>query len=158
MMPLFTTLETALISGLDHGASAWKHLYALPIPRWTIYAAKQIISLALIGGSMLVMAIGIWLTGTFVHVTGLKPNLDFGTPFPWSTVLTLTLLGFLASWLIISIHVWVSMRWPNFTISLGVGIVAVVGAFVVVNSDEFRPFYPWTFRLIPISSICSRIR
>ncbi len=87
MMPLFTTLETALISGLDHGASAWKHLYALPIPRWTIYAAKQIIAMVLIGASMCVMCIGIWLTGTVTRTLGLKPNLDFGTPFPWSTVL-----------------------------------------------------------------------
>ncbi len=144
MMPLFTTLETALISGLDHGASAWKHLYALPIPRWTIYAAKQIITMVLIGASMCVMCIGIWLTGTVTHTLGLKPNLDFGAPFPWSTVLTATLIGFLASWLIISIHVWVSMRWSSFTISLGVGIVAVVGAFVAVNSDQWRPLYPWS--------------
>src|SRR5258708_9344694 len=42
MMPLFVTLETALLGGLDPGAADWKHLFALPIPPWTIFAATHI--------------------------------------------------------------------------------------------------------------------
>ena len=33
MLPLFVTLETALLGGVDHGSQQWKHLHALPIPR-----------------------------------------------------------------------------------------------------------------------------
>ena len=55
MLPLFVTLETALLGGVDHNSQQWKHLYALPIPRWAIYAAKSIIALALIGASALVL-------------------------------------------------------------------------------------------------------
>src|SRR5512139_375575 len=37
MLPLFITLETALLGGVDHGSQQWKHLYALSLPRWSIY-------------------------------------------------------------------------------------------------------------------------
>ena len=55
MLPLFVTLETALLGGVDHNSQQWKHLYALPLPRWAIYAAKSIIALILIGASTLVL-------------------------------------------------------------------------------------------------------
>lgn len=55
MLPLFITLQTALLAGLEHNAKAWKRLYALPIPRSAIYFAKQIVTLGLIGLSMAVL-------------------------------------------------------------------------------------------------------
>src|SRR5574340_188865 len=48
-LPLFTALETALLSGLEHSEKNWKHLFALPIPRWTIYTAKLLAGLGLLG-------------------------------------------------------------------------------------------------------------
>jgi hypothetical protein len=41
MMPLFITIETALIAGLEHSENQWKNLLAFPIPRWTIYIANS---------------------------------------------------------------------------------------------------------------------
>ena len=57
MLPLFITLETALLANLEHGNGQWKHLFALPIPRNAIYAAKQVSSMVIIGLSSLVLAI-----------------------------------------------------------------------------------------------------
>ena len=42
MLPLFVTLQSALLAGLEHRNDQWKYLYALPLPRWTIYGAKQV--------------------------------------------------------------------------------------------------------------------
>ena len=33
MLPLFITLQSALLAGLEHGERQWKHLLALPVPR-----------------------------------------------------------------------------------------------------------------------------
>ena len=46
IVPLFVALETALLGGLEHRSDQWKHLYALPLPRWTVYAAKQLMGMA----------------------------------------------------------------------------------------------------------------
>ena len=34
MLPLFITLEAALVAGLDHAENQWKSLFARPVPRW----------------------------------------------------------------------------------------------------------------------------
>ena len=42
MLPMSATALTALIAHMEHGPRAWDHLRALPLPRWTLYAAKAV--------------------------------------------------------------------------------------------------------------------
>jgi hypothetical protein len=146
MLPLFITLETALMAALDHNANGWKHLYALPLPRWAIYLAKQFVALALIGGSMLVIGVGTLLAGLFVQMVAAPGQL---TPaiLPWGTLVSSLGLLFLSSWLIIAIHTWVSLHWASFTVASTVGIVATVTSFIVINSVELSGFFPWSIPL-----------
>ena len=141
MLPLFVTLETGLLSALEHSNKTWKQLYALPLPRWAIYAAKQFVSMGLIGLSMiflLAMIVGIGLL-----LNRFRPTLGFAAPIPWPTIVQAYLLTYLASWLIISLHLWVSAHWPSFVAAMGVGIVATVAGVLVIESDWAR-VYPWT--------------
>lgn len=147
MLPLFITLETALVAALDHNAHAWKHVYALPLPRWAVYMAKQIVNLALIAGSMMVLGLGTALTGVFIQMIGMLPEGRVLPTFPWGTMVQALALLFLAAWLMIAIHTWVSLRWQSFTVASTVGIVATVVGFIVINSDEYSTLFPWTLPL-----------
>ena len=152
MMPLFVTLETALLSGLEYGRKNWTLLYTMPVPRWAFYAAKEAISMALIGISIVVMwgmAVSVGLILQAIEPAyGLRPDL-----IPWRQMLTGYTLVYLAAFLIISIHLWVSSRWPNFVVSLGVGIAATVTAVLIFQSDWGR-FFPWTMPgLLALSSL-----
>jgi ABC-2 type transport system permease protein len=141
LLPLFVTLEMGLLGAVEHNNKTWKLLYALPLPRWNIYAAKQIIGMGIIGLSMVVlsiMTIGVGLIGRV-----LLPDLGFDAPIPFMALLTNICLSFLAAWLIISIHLWVSLHWSNFVLAMGVGIVATVFGIVVIGS-EWEQFDPWT--------------
>ena len=40
MQPLFAALIVALVYHLDHASQGWLRLFVLPVPRWTIPAAK----------------------------------------------------------------------------------------------------------------------
>jgi len=141
MLPLFVTLETGLLSALEHHNKTWKQLYALPVPRWAVYASKQVIALGLIGLSMIVLAAMIVGMGLLFRV--IRPAWSFGAPIPWATLLQSVTLGYLASWLIVSLHLWVSARWPSFVVAMGVGIVTTVAGVIVINSD-WAKVYPWT--------------
>ena len=141
MLPLFITLETGLLSALEHHNKTWKQLYALPVPRWTVYASKQVIALGLIGLSMTVLAAMIVGAGLSFRV--IKPDWSFDAPIPWMTLLQSVTLAYLASWLIISLHLWVSARWPSFVAAMGVGIVTTVAGVIFINSD-WAKVYPWT--------------
>ena len=142
MLPLFVTLETALLSGLEYGRKNWTLLYALPVPRWAYYAAKELLSLALIGLSTLVMLGLILLDGLVLQAIDPAYRLLPGL-IPWGAMVKGYGLLYLGAFLIISIHLWVSSRWPNFVVALGVGIGATVTALLVFQSEWAR-FFPWT--------------
>jgi hypothetical protein len=140
LLPLFITLEMGLLGAQEHNHKTWKQIYALPLPRWTIYAAKQIIGMGVIGLSMVIlglMTVGVGLIGrTFL------PKLGFDAPIPWMALTQNLLLSYLASWLMISIHIWVSLRWSSFVLAMAAGIVPTVCGVVVINS-KWVDFDPW---------------
>jgi hypothetical protein len=141
MLPLFVTLETGLLNAQEHGNKMWKQLYATPLPRWAVYAAKQLIGLALVGLStlnLLVMCLGV---GFLLNL--LKPEFGFVPPIDWAAIVPAYALVYIAAWLIISLHLWVSARWPSFVVAMGVGITATVAGVLVINSD-WAKVYPWT--------------
>jgi hypothetical protein len=140
MLPLFVTLETALLGGLEHRGDNWKHIYALPLPRWAVYVAKQIAGMGLIGLSQCALMGFTVLGGILLWV--LKPGLGFHTPIPWTRLLKIAGTVYPASWLIISLHTWVGIRWRNFVVAMTVGIVLTVSGMFIVSAD-WGSFYPW---------------
>jgi lantibiotic transport system permease protein len=140
LLPLFVTLEMGLLGALEHNNKTWKQLYALPLPRWSIYLAKQLTGVGIIGLSMAVLGlltVGVGLIGRMF-----LPELGFDAPIPWSALVQYMGLTFLATWLIISIHLWISLRWSSFVMAMGVGIVATVFGVVIIGS-KWEKFDPW---------------
>ncbi len=143
MLPLFVTLETALLGSVDHNSQQWKHLVALPLPRWAIYDAKSIVALVLIGASTLVLWGETIITGLLLRA--LKPELAIGWPVPAGELLQPMVLTFLVAWCIIAVHLFVAMRWQSFTFAIGFGIATAVINFMVVQSDKWNKFFPWAW-------------
>jgi hypothetical protein len=155
MLPLFITLETALLGNLEHGNRQWKHLFALPIPRGAVYAAKQIMGLVLIGLSMASLYVLLVVSGLALRL--LLPGLGFEAPVPWLDFLQLVGLAYLASWLIVAIHTWVSLRWRSFVVASAVGIAAMVVAVLLFQTD-WSQWYPWTLSGVVAYSLGEGLR
>ncbi len=145
MLPLFVTLETALVAQWEHKNGQWKHLFALPIPRWALYAAKQIGGMALIGIST-AMLIGMTIVSGWA-LRLLIPGIGFESAVPWLEFAKYGLTMFLGAWLIIAIQTWVAQRWPSFAVASGVGIALTVAGAMVIQSD-WANFYPYTLPVI----------
>jgi hypothetical protein len=145
MMPLLITLETALVSGIEHGDKHWKHILALPVRRPTVYLAKFVVAQALIAGSTLILCLLTVLVG--LASSRLRPELANSGPVPYGWIAKNAMLVWLAAWLIIAIQTWVSIRWSSFTIALGVGIGGTFFA-VFAASARLGKFYPW---LLPLN-------
>jgi hypothetical protein len=145
MMPLLITLETALLNGLDHGENNWKHIFALPVPRHAVYAAKLIVAQALILLSTLFLAVVTILIGLLF--TRLRPEMANGDAPPYGWILKHAAMIWLASWLIIAIHTWISIRWKGIALALGAGIGGVFFAIFAAGARVGK-FYPW---LLPVN-------
>ena len=151
MLPLFITLETALLSELESTEKHWKHLFALPIPRAVLYLAKLLAAAGLIALSTTVLWSGILLAGTSLR--WLRPGLGFEFSIPWLETLQAALLTYLAAWLILALHTWISLRWRSFTLSVGLGMIAtVIGLFLTISSEKWARFYPWTLPSMAMNS------
>jgi ABC-2 type transport system permease protein len=140
MLPLFVTLETALVGNLEHTSDHWKHLNALPVPRGVIYAAKQFSGMALIALSSVALVLTIVGGGVLLRL--LRPGIGLGPVIPWGRLFAYAGMSFLGAWLIISIQTWVSLRWKNFVVACAVGIVMTVAGVFIIHA-EWGGFWPW---------------
>ena len=136
VLPLFVTLETALLSGLEHRSNQWKYLHALPVSRWSIYASKFLLGASLIG-------LGILALVGFTIVAGLlfrflKPGLGFEAPVPWAMMAKYAATVYISSWLMIAIQSWVGLRWFSFVVATSFGIVMTISGMIFVNTGWGR--------------------
>ena len=145
MMPLLITLETALLNGIEHGDRQWKHICALPVPRHAIYLAKLIVAQGLTAVSTLILCVLTALVG--LAVMRLRPELAASGPVPYGWLAKYACLVWLAAWLIIAIHTWVSIRWSGFAVALGVGIGGTFFALFAASASAGE-YYPW---LLPMN-------
>lgn len=142
MLPLFVTLEAALLAALEHGTQQWRHLLALPLPRGVHYLAKwlALASLLLIAQAALTALIGL---GGGVLMT-FKPAVGLGGPPPWEFIVRAGALVFAASLLLVALHTWLAVRWRSFAVACGVGMGATLMGFLIGQSPRFGPWYPWS--------------
>lgn len=145
MMPLLIALVTALLNGIEHSDKQWKHLFALPVPRYSVYFAKLIVAQGLILMSTLVLGVMTVIVG--VAGTYLRPELASAGPVPYVWLAKQVAFVWLASWLIIAIHTWISMRWSGFPIALGAGIGGTFFALFAASASLGK-YYPW---LLPMN-------
>src|SRR6185295_10573476 len=145
MMPLLIALVTALLNGIEHSDKQWKHLFALAVPRYAVYFAKLIVAQGLILMSTLVLGV---LT-VIVGVAGmyLRPELANAGPVPYVWLAKQAAFVWLASWLIIAIHTWISIRWSGFPIALGAGLGGTFFALFAASASVGK-YYPW---LLPMN-------
>jgi hypothetical protein len=150
MMPLYITLQTALIAGLDHSENQWKALFARPVPRWTIYVAKLLTVMAMMAVSVTILVCGIVAAGAALrHLTS---EVRFGSAIPLATIVSeaaqITALAFLS----LTIQHWVGLRWRSFSVAVGFGIVAIVAGFAMrLAAGQYGgwpQYFPWALPML----------
>jgi ABC-2 type transport system permease protein len=158
MLPLLVSLETALLAGVEHRENTWKHLFALPIPRWTIYGSKLVVAYGLVCLTSLELAVGIGLQG-WILVT-FRPDLLTG-PVPWGLIWWRTFAFLPTVLLMLAVQTWLAVRWRSFTVAMGIGIGSTAVTIMLLRtlknnaSTPYGPmlasFFPWSLPYVVIS-------
>jgi lantibiotic transport system permease protein len=141
MLPLFITLETALITQLEHGRKNWKLIFTTPLPRWTVYASKQGIILGWIALSYGALLALMAVSGGVLQ--WIHPIYGLNAAVPWGEILRLAVTTYLASWFMISFHLWVSTHWSSFVVATGTGIAATIVSLFIFGDDS-AAYFPWS--------------
>lgn len=145
MLPLFVTLQAALLAGLEHANQQWKHLLALPLPRGAHYLAKLLALAAMVLLAMTLLLLLIVLGGGLLGL--LQPEFGIAGAPPWTFLLTRIPAIFAAALLIIAMHNWIAIRWRSFTVAVSIGMTATVAGFLIGQSKNFGHLYPWSLPL-----------
>lgn len=148
MLPLYVALETALLNAIDHEANGWTHLFALPVPRWCIHAAKLLAAVALVGLSSLVLITGLLGAIVFLQSIGIEAPRE---PVPWRLIADGALYSYGGALGIIAVHHALSLRLRGFEWPLGVGIAATIFSTRVAQS-EYWFYFPWSYPTVAASS------
>lgn len=147
MMPLFLTLETALLADVEHVDRNWKSVLALPPPRWMFYASKLVVATALLWTAHLVLVGGTIASGAILSAW--RPVLKIQA-LPLGGLLSPMLRVSAAALCATAIQHWVSLRWQSFTGAMGFGMCAMVIGFMAVNSPDYGPWFPWSMSMYAI--------
>lgn len=142
MLPLFVTLQAALLAGLEHTDNQWKHLLALPIPRRVHYLAKVLVLVGMVMAAFVLLVLlipaGGWL---LMHV---QPAFGLAGMPPLTELARLAAAGFAASLLMVALQSWIAIRWRSFTVAVAAGMSATVVGFLIGQSERFGHWYPWS--------------
>ena len=149
VLPLFITLETALLAGVEHSSRGFKHLFALPLPRFSVYLAKQTAALALLVISFLSLTGFILLFEVVLALA--KPHLGFTFALPIGIFLKYGAVALTGSLLILAVHTWVGLWWRSFVVAVAFGISVTVAGLIIINADWGR-YYPWTLPALSLNS------
>ncbi|MGH9409606.1 MAG: ABC transporter permease [Vicinamibacterales bacterium] len=154
VLPLYAGLAAALVAAVDHQDDHWKHLFALPIRRWSIFVAKWTAVIALVLISFLSLAAGLLILTSVLRV--IHPAWP---AYPGLVRLAIVRMAqaFFAAWLLVSIQLWVSLRWRSFTVGLGVAIVAFLFLLGLAarggNRRSVARVFPWGLPVTAIARI-----
>src|SRR5882724_1608068 len=113
MMPMFVTLETSLLAGLENTGKNWKSLLALPSPRWTVYVSKLVVTIVLLWAAHALLIGGTIGSGLLLKL--LRPALNLGT-MPLHPFVMPMLRVSASALLAVTIQHWVSLRWHSYTV------------------------------------------
>ncbi len=141
ILPAFIILETAMLCNLEHQNKSLRYIYTLPAQRWKIFTAKLAAVHGLIIVSLIIFFLYTIFAGTCMKL--IAPELNFTFPPPVITGLKKFLLLYPAAWTIISIHLWIGMRFGNPGIVFITGAVLLIAAAVLFRGDNII-YNPWS--------------
>lgn len=145
MLPLFVTLETALLAGLEHGNEQWKHLQALPLHRSAHYLGKWSAAIAMVLCAYVILLALVPVAGWILTVTA--PTWGIAGPPAFASLAGPIAGSFAACLLMTAVQLWIALRWRSFTVVMSVGFVATVAGFLIGRSDTYGKFFPWSMPL-----------
>lgn len=109
-IPMFIVLITGLIMQIEHKSLGIKYLFALPIPKWSIYFGKLTIVIFAITTTYIYYYLAILLSGFLLGL--IHPDLAFLNFQPEHLkYIKMLLTSFVASLGIIGIQFWLSFRY-----------------------------------------------
>ena len=144
VLPMWTAIITAQVASIEHRAEAFKHLFALPVRRLTLYLAKQTLCWLLTAAAFLSLAVAIAVAGLVLRM--LRPGLGFEQAVPSSRLLAFAGVAFLASLFLVALQTWVALQHTDIATPIATGFLATASMLALSGFDaSLTAYHPWAY-------------
>ncbi|WP_315122138.1 ABC transporter permease [uncultured Clostridium sp.] len=134
LLPIFVTVVMAILARIENAQDNWKKICALPVKRAHMYVSKLIIGSGFILLNLLVFMATVIVGGFFIAGNkAMPPNIMYAP-----------LLTFISLIPVMVIQFYLSIRFSNIGVPLGVGVAFSIPSLLISNT-KFWILFPWTY-------------
>lgn len=130
LLPMFVILICSLIPQIEYKNNAWKQVFATPKSTGNIFFSKYLTILIMILFLFLLFNIFLLLAAVIPNIIDKKFTF-LSRPLDWAELVRINLKTFVSLLAIISIQYWLSLRFRNFIVPIGIGLALLVTALIV---------------------------
>jgi len=153
LLPMFVILICSLVPQIEFKNNAWKQVFASPQSIGNIFFSKYLTILLMI--LFLFLLFNIFLILAAVIPNMIYPRYTFfNNLIDWMEMVRLNLKTLVSLLAIISIQYWISLRFRNFIVPIGIGLGLLVISLVLLNfhwEDIYK--VPFAFPILTVISI-----
>jgi lantibiotic transport system permease protein len=142
LLPMGVIMASSLIIQLEYKNNTWKQLQTTPQSLTTIFTAKLSVILLMTIQFFIFFNIGIIISGAIPSLIFDK-KLPF-EQFPYIFFLKQNIKFFISCLPIIALQYLISLRFKNFLVPVGIGLLALIGTMVAFRWDHIY-LSPYSF-------------
>jgi len=151
LFPFFVMIVALFVNSIEYNSNTWKLIYTQPLSRLTVYLAKVKVFTLMIFTSLMLFGVFAILAGYILRIT--NPDLGFDQAFDVSIFFKLSIKVFLTTLGYASIQFWLSQRFKNLILPLGIGIGGFISFMILSQGWEYAPYHPYGFQILGIGNL-----
>jgi hypothetical protein len=153
ILPMYIILVTTLITQIEYKNNTWKQVYSSPQSITNIFFAKFLTIQLMIIFCCLLFNVLMFLAAVMGNLinTGFT---FFERSIDWPMLLRLNARTYISILGISVIQYWLSLRFKNFIVPVGIGLALVIGSIIAFNYHwEHIYKYPYAFAGLTFDSV-----
>ncbi|RYZ59133.1 MAG: hypothetical protein EOO14_08790 [Chitinophagaceae bacterium] len=132
LLPMYIILVTTLITQIEFKNNTWKQVFSSPQSLGTIYFSKAITIHLMILFCFLLFNFLMFFSAVLSAI--INPQLTFlERPVDWAQLLQLNARIYLSLLGIAAIQYWLSLRFKNFIVPVGIGLALLISGIISLN-------------------------
>lgn len=140
-LPVLTGIFAAMLCRYEHQDGGWKQVLSLPVTRCSLYLAKFMMIVILLGTVQLLYLAAVLTVGWFREAG----------PVPVIPLLQGVFGGWFACLPLAALQLAVSQYWSSFGAPLALNVSLTLPNILIANSATYGPFYPWVQPMLAMS-------
>lgn len=146
LIPLYAILITSLIVQIEYKNNTWKQVYSSPRSNPDIFFSKFLVINSMIILCFMLFSLSIIIFSYAANLVDSRYSF-FATEIPWKMLWSLLWKIYYGIIAIITIQYWLSLRFKNFIVPIGIGLGLIITGFVIIGWKHLY-VYPYMFHAI----------